>query len=61
MQEEHLDRIINTFVRNFNTMCKDHRRDFLIRERTVTYESGESIKKYNVTYVVKKTSRKWIL
>ncbi|MEZ5038852.1 MAG: hypothetical protein R2828_03140 [Saprospiraceae bacterium] len=59
MQEEQLDSIINTFVRNFNTMCKVHRRDFLIRERTVTYESGESIKKYNVTYIVKKTSHKW--
>lgn len=59
MLEEQLDQIIETFVHNFNTMCKEHRRDFLIRERTVTYESGDTIKTYNVTYIVKKTSDKW--
>lgn len=59
MYEQQLDKIIETFIGNFNKMCKSHRRDFLIRERIVTYESETSIKRYNVTYVVKKSRDKW--
>ncbi|THB80112.1 MAG: hypothetical protein D3926_08775 [Desulfobacteraceae bacterium] len=54
-----MDGIISEFVDAFNRMCRDNRRDFLIRERVVTYESGSRIKQYQVRYMVKQKKNKW--
>ena len=59
MNEEQFDRIINTFVTDFNRMCSSERKDFLIREKKVQYEDGPRIKRYNVTYEVKKSGKTW--
>lgn len=44
---------VNQFITKFNAMCKTQRKDFLIRERMVTYESGTGVRTYNVTYKAK--------
>ncbi|GAA3519291.1 hypothetical protein GCM10022393_36830 [Aquimarina addita] len=61
MNYEKIDKTIHTFLEEFNEMCRTERRDFLIRERLVNYESGSSIKKYNVTYRVKRKQNTWTI
>jgi hypothetical protein len=61
MDTEKIDQTVNTFLEEFNEMCKTERRDFLIRERVVNYESGSSIKKYNVTHRVRIKKNVWII
>ena len=48
-----MSQTLNDFVERFNSMCKTERKDFLLRERLVNYESGSSIKTYYITYVLK--------
>lgn len=61
MNNQKIDEIVNTFLKNFNEMCTTERRDFLIRERIVNYESGSYTKKYNVTYRGRNKKNKWII
>lgn len=61
MNSEKNNQIVNAFLKDFNEMCKTERKDFLIRERVVNYESGSRIKKYNVTYRVRNKKDKWII
>ncbi|WP_062057933.1 hypothetical protein [Aquimarina longa] len=61
MKNENINRIIETFLSDFNEMCKTNRKDFLLRERMVTYESGSFIKKYNVTYRLKQKNNSWLI
>jgi hypothetical protein len=57
MTDEAIDEAIDIFIVNFNEMCKEDRRDFLVREREVMYEATKSIKQYKVTYKAKKRRR----
>lgn len=61
MNNENINQIINAFLKDFNEMCKTERRDFLIRERVVNYESGSYTKKYNVIYRVRRKKNSWII
>lgn len=62
MDNEKFDQYINTFLDKFNEMCKSERRDFLIRERVVTYESGSRIRTYHVTHQLKrKNDNTWVI
>lgn len=59
MTEEQIDYIIDAFLVKFNNMCWNERRDFLIRERSVEYESGPKIKKYTVSHIAEKSENEW--
>jgi len=59
MDHNKIEKALNHFIVAFNAMCKKERRDILLRERTVTYESSSSIKTYYVTYAVKKYGNTW--
>ena len=59
MTEAAIEKLISSFLKDFNKMCDTERKDFLIREKLVTFESGTSIKKYNVTYELKSKSDNW--
>ncbi|ALU75111.1 hypothetical protein J2Q11_11525 [Tenacibaculum finnmarkense genomovar finnmarkense] len=64
MSNENIDKIINAFLKDFNEMCKTKKRDFLIREKIVNYESGTYSKKqvkYNVTYKVSRKKNIWVI
>lgn len=61
MNHEKIDKTVNAFLEEFNEMCRTERRDFLIRERLVNYESGSSIKRYNVTHRVRRKKNSWII
>jgi hypothetical protein len=61
MNNEKINEIINAFLEEFNEMCKTERKSFLIRERVINYESGSSIKKYNVTHRVRRKNNAWII
>ncbi len=56
-----MDKITQEFLLKLNEMCKNDRRDFLIRERRVNYEHGSEIRKYTVTYRIKKAKNIWII
>ena len=53
------DHIITNFLVRFNQMCTTERKDFLIRERWATYESGKKLERYNVSYRLKSSLDKW--
>ena len=55
MNNSRMDVIVEKFLLKLNMMCEKDRRDFLIRERTVNYEYGSSIKTYKVTHRIKKS------
>ncbi len=57
--DQSTENIIKDFLYDFNQMCKSSRKDFLVRHKTVQYESGPSTKTYNVTYHMKKGSNKY--
>ena len=61
MNNEKIDQTVNAFLKEFNEMCRTERKDFLIRERMVNYESGSSIRKYNVTHRVRRKKNIWII
>lgn len=61
MNHENIDKTVNAFLEEFNEMCSTERRDFLIRERLVNYESGSSVKRYNVTHRVRRKKNIWII
>ena len=54
-----IERVISQFVDAFNLMCKTGRRDFLVRERMVNYESESRIKRYPVEYKMKGKGDEW--
>lgn len=59
MDHNKIENALHKFIGAFNAMCKKERRDILLRERTVTYESSSSIKTYYVTYAFKKYGDTW--
>jgi hypothetical protein len=59
MNHQEIDKTIHAFLKEFNEMCSTERKDFLIRERLVNYESGSYIKKYNVTHKVRRKNNSW--
>ncbi len=59
MIKEKYDEIITQFVDNFNNMCDEERRDYLIRERIINYESGPRTKRYEVQYQMRKRGNTW--
>ncbi|KAA1248030.1 hypothetical protein [Aquimarina sp. RZ0] len=61
MENEKIDKIINDFLKEFNQMCTTTRRDFLIRERIVTYEHGSSVKRYDITHQVRRRNNEWLI
>ncbi len=61
MDNSSLDKIIHEFLPKFNKMCATERRDFLVRERTVNYEHGSRIKKYQVTHQIRKRKNEWLI
>jgi hypothetical protein len=61
MSNEKLDIQIDKFMVRFNIMCRKERRHFLIRQRTVEYEYSSEIKKFEVTYRVKKKRDEWLI
>ena len=61
MTEQEIEKVINSFLDDFNAMCKANNRAVIIREYTVTYETGPRTitKRYEVTYQAKKKRKKW--
>lgn len=59
MTDTDFEDIVKAFAVKFNEMCQTERKDFLIREKLVTYESGSEMKRYGVTYEVKKSGDVW--
>ncbi|PHN07289.1 hypothetical protein [Flavilitoribacter nigricans] len=57
--DDRLDRVVENFVGAFNEMCRSKRKDFLVRQKMVNYESGSRLVSYRVTYKMKSTSREW--
>ena len=53
-----IEATVDQFIKDFNTMCKTTRKDLLVRERVVQYETGSGIRKYNITYKAKKGKNK---
>jgi hypothetical protein len=51
--------VVENFVAEFNRMCRETGRDYLLREKGATGESGAVIKRYKVEYKLKTTSYGW--
>ena len=61
MDNNKFNEIVNSFLKEFNEMCSSTRKDFLLRERVVNYESGSSVKRYNITHRVKRKNNTWTI
>ncbi|MEW7292473.1 hypothetical protein [Aquimarina sp. 2304DJ70-9] len=61
MENEKIDKIIIDFLEEFNNMCTTTRKDFLIRERIVTYEHSSSVKRYNITHQIRRKNNEWLI
>jgi hypothetical protein len=61
MIEQEIDLVISKFLVRFNEMCQNENRAFLIREKTVNYESGSKTKIIKVTYRIKKQPNEWLI
>jgi len=61
MTNKEIDKILESFLERFNEMCQNEKKHFLYRERTVTYENSTRIKKYQVTYKLKKENNGWTI
>ncbi|PKV48023.1 hypothetical protein ATE84_5316 [Aquimarina sp. MAR_2010_214] len=61
MENEKIDKIIIDFLEEFNHMCTTTRKDFLIRERIVTYEHSSSVKRYNITHQIRRKKNEWLI
>ncbi len=59
MNNERFHIIVESFVKEFNKMCKAERKDLLIRERMVEYEYNSELKRYSVKYIVRKWRSTW--
>ena len=59
MTHEAFHEAVVAFVLKFNKMCEQERKDFLVREYTVNYESGPSIQQHSVTYKVSNDGDVW--
>ncbi len=51
--------VVESFIVDFNKMCREGRKDHLLRERVVQYESGPERVQYKVTYEAKKRKTGW--
>ncbi|MFK7924312.1 MAG: hypothetical protein AB8H47_20310 [Bacteroidia bacterium] len=54
-----LEPVVNSFIVGFNKMCHEGRKDHLLRERMVQYESGPRKVQHKVSYQAKKRSDGW--
>lgn len=59
MTNNEIDTILGKFISQFNAMCRSERKDFLLRERTVNYESSSSVKTYYINYEMKRYNNTW--
>lgn len=57
--DERLNAVVRDFVYHFNEMCRLRRKDLLVRQKTVQYESGSRLQTYQVSYRVKVTKKDW--
>ncbi|MEM1136271.1 MAG: hypothetical protein AAGI07_10570, partial [Bacteroidota bacterium] len=61
MTDSDFNNTIKTFLKDFNEMCRADRKDFLIREKLVTYEHSTRTQRYEVTYRVRSKSNIWFI
>lgn len=51
--------VVESFIVGFNKMCQEGRKDHLLREKMVEYESGPRKVHYKVSYEAKKGKGGW--
>ncbi|MEL6654541.1 MAG: hypothetical protein AAFQ87_27450, partial [Bacteroidota bacterium] len=56
---DELEPVINSFIKGFNKMCQEGRKDLLLRERMVEYESGPRKEQYKIRYEAKRRKDGW--
>jgi len=56
---DELEPVVKSFITGFNKMCREGRKDHLLRERMVEYESGPEKVQYKVSYEAKKRKKGW--
>lgn len=59
MREHEIETIARDFVFKFNRMCQSERRNFLVKKRNITYETGTQVKTYHVNYQIRKRRNAW--